>query len=186
MAFSPDGKLLASATIAPAPDAADLRQPGDLKVWDADTGRQILSLNGSTCVAFSPDGKRIASAGQDNTLKWSGGFDQEGNLERIRSASGVYTLKVWDADTGAEVQSLKGHPDEVTCVAYSPDGKRIVSGSADGMLKVWDADRGVEVAALKAHTERVSSVAYSPDRKRIVSGSHDGKVKVWIQSGGEP
>ena len=64
-------------------------------------------------------------------------------------------------------------------VAWSPDGKRIVSGSLDATVKVWDADTGAETRTLKGHTQFVNSVAFSPDRKRIISGSGDNTLKVW-------
>jgi WD40 repeat protein len=64
-------------------------------------------------------------------------------------------------------------------VAYSPDGKRIVTGSVDDTAKVWDADTGRELGTLTGHTDRVNSVAYSPDGKRIVTGSWDKTAKVW-------
>ena len=79
--------------------------------------RERIALKGHTdivlCAAYSPDGKRIVSGGEDKTLK------------------------VWDAETGAEVRSLKGHTGAVYSVAYSPDGRRIVSASQDGTVKVW-------------------------------------------------
>ena len=78
---------------------------------------------------------------------------------------------MWDADTGQEICTLKGHTDRVTSVAISADGKRIVSGSDDQTVKVWDADKGQEILTLKGHTAMVSSVAFSADGKRIVSGS---------------
>ena len=78
---------------------------------------------------------------------------------------------MWDADKGQEILTLKGHTDMVISVAFSPDGKRIVSGSGDQTVKVWDADKGQEILTLKGHTAMVSSVAFSPDGKRIVSGS---------------
>ena len=88
-------------------------------------------------------------------------------------------MKVWDADKGTEMLTLKGHTTRVSSVAFSPDGKRIVSGSDDKTVKVWDADKGTETLTLKGHTGGVSSVAFSPDGKRIVSGSGDRTVKVW-------
>ncbi|KIN96361.1 hypothetical protein M404DRAFT_82641, partial [Pisolithus tinctorius Marx 270] len=77
---------------------------------------------------------------------------------------------------------LQGHSDEVRSVAFSPDGKRIVSGLLDNTVRVWDAERGVQISSpLEGHTWSVTSVAFSPDRKRIriVSGSEDNTVRVW-------
>ena len=70
-------------------------------------------------------------------------------------------------------------------MAFSPDGKRIVSGSEDKTVKVWDCDKGKEILSLKGHTGPVTSVAISPDGKRIVSGSHDRTVKVWDADNGK-
>ncbi len=75
--------------------------------------------------------------------------------------------------------SLVGHTGPVNSVAFSPDGKRIVSGSDDHTVKVWDADRGVQVLSLQGHTGMVLSVAFRPDGKRIASGSNDQTIKVW-------
>ena len=84
-----------------------------------------------------------------------------------------------------KAMSLKGHTSSVRSVAYSPDGKRIVSGSYDKTVKVWDAATGQDLLSLKGHTGGVSSVAYSPDGKRIVSGSYDKTVKVWDAATGQ-
>ncbi len=157
VAFSADGKRIVSGS-----------RDNTVKVWDADTGTETLSLKGHTgpvtSVAFSPDGKRIVSG--------SGGFDDHGRISPGE-------VKVWDAATGTEALSLKGHTALVTSVAFSPDGKRIVSGSEDNTVKVWDAATGTEALSLKGHTGPVTSVAFSPDGKRIVSGSWDNTVKVW-------
>ncbi|KIN96777.1 hypothetical protein M404DRAFT_37725, partial [Pisolithus tinctorius Marx 270] len=90
-------------------------------------------------------------------------------------------LKGWPV----EQQLLHGHTSEVSSVAFSPDGKRIVSGSSDKTVRVWDVEGGVQIGRpLEGHTEEVSSVAFSPDGKRIVSGSKDKTVRVWDVEGG--
>jgi len=83
-----------------------------------------------------------------------------------------------------EKKTLRGHTGDIPSVAFSPDGKRIVSGSDDNTVKVWDAVSGQEMLTLKGHTNLVRSVAFSPDGKRIVSGSWDGTVKVWDAASG--
>jgi hypothetical protein len=112
-------------------------------------------------VAVSPDGKRIVTGSSDQTAK------------------------VWDAEKGQEVLSLKGLTNWVLSVAISPDGKRIVTGSQDQTAKVWDAVKGQEVLSLKGHTSFVTSVAFSADGKRIVTGSHDSTAKVWDAEKGQ-
>jgi WD40 repeat protein len=87
-------------------------------VWDTATGREVTRFLGHKTivwsVAFSPDGKRAASSGDDGTVK------------------------VWDPVTGQEALTLRGHADPVLCVAFSPDGTRIASSSKDGTVKIWD------------------------------------------------
>ena len=82
-------------------------------------------------------------------------------------------------------QTLVGHAGSVWSVAFSPDGKRIVTGSDDATAKVWDAETGQELLTLKGHTGSVISVAFSPDGKRIVTGSDDKTVKVWDAATGQ-
>jgi WD40 repeat protein len=155
-------------------------------------------------VAFSADGKRLASAGEDKTVKvWDAQTGQEqltlkGHADRvysvafspdgkrIASASWDMTVKVWEAQTGQEQLTLKGHAGRVHSVAFSPDGKRLAS-AGDGTVRLWDADAGQQVLALQGHTDRVWSVAFSPDGKRLASGGYkSGKpceVKVWGLAG---
>ena len=92
------------------------------------TSRSRGTPAASTSVAFSPDGKRLASASRDGTVK------------------------VWDAATGQETLTLKGHTGRVRSVAFSPDGKRLASASDDRTVKVWDAATGQEILTLKGHT----------------------------------
>jgi WD40 repeat protein len=207
VAFSPDGKRLASGSLAYDQQLRPL--PGVVKVREAQTGREVLSLQGHTAgilsVAFSPDGKRLASGSEDQTIKvWdaqtgqatltlkghtrgvtSVAFRPDG--KRLASGSDDSTLKVWDAQTGRLILTLQGPTGEVSSAAFSPDGQHLVSGGTDQTLKVWDAQTGQMTQTLKGHTREVSSVAFSPDGERLVSGSSDNTLKVWnAQTGQEP
>ncbi len=106
-------------------------------------------------VAWSPDGKRIASG------------------------SGDRTVQVWDAADGSHVYLYRRHSNTVIAVAWSPDGRRIVSGSGDNTVQVWDAVDGGNVYTYQGHGGTVEAVAWSPDGKRIASGSGDRTVQVW-------
>ena len=106
-------------------------------------------------VSFSPDGTRIASGGEDETIR------------------------LWDASTGEELHTLKGHTGAVWSVSFSPDGTRIVSGSGDKTIRLWDASTGEELHTLKGHTQLVSSVSFSPDGIRIASESWDETIRLW-------
>jgi len=92
------------------------------------------------------------------------------------------TAKVWDAKTGAERLTLKGHTDRVASASFNADGSRIVTGSYDQTAKVWDVKTGAEVLTLKGHTFWVSSASFSADGWRIVTGSGDMTAKVWDSS----
>jgi len=189
-AFSPDGKLIVSAS-----------GDGTLKVWDSETGQMLRSLEGHSSFvegcAFSPDGKLIVSASWNRTLKvWDSetgqtlrsleghsapvegcAFSPDGKL--IASASLDRTLKVWDSETGQTLRSLEGHSSSVKGCAFSPDSKLIVSASDDGTLKVWDAETGQMLRSLEGHSDIVRGCAFSPNGKLIVSASLDRTLKVW-------
>ena len=141
-------QLLAGHRLAPP-----LSAPVDGAMLDAVVGssrmlRVIDQGSTVTCVALSPDGTRIVSGSDDNTLR------------------------LWDANSGQPIGApLAGHKDSVWSVAFSPDGMRIVSGSGDHTLRLWDARSGQPIGApLVGHKSSVSSVAFSPDGMRIVSG----------------
>jgi class 3 adenylate cyclase/GTPase SAR1 family protein len=112
-------------------------------------------------VSWSPDGKRIASA------------------------SGDKTIRLWDGDTGEAITTLQGHRGSVNSVSWSPDGKRIASASGDKTIRLWDGDTGESIATLQGHSDPVNSVSWSPDGKRIASASDDKTICLWDGDTGE-
>jgi WD40 repeat protein len=105
---------------------------------------------------------------------------------RAVSASYDQTLKVWDLESGKELQTLAGHRDAVNSVAVTPDGKRAVSASSDRTLKMWDLESGKELRTLAGHSSLVAAVAVTPDGKRAVSASDDQTLRIWdLESGKE-
>ena len=135
--------------------------PEDLRGWEwhrlnyvSDQSCMTLHGHDGWELGVSPDGRWIVSGGQDDTVK------------------------VWDAATGAEVMTLRGHKGQVVTAAFSPDGHRIVSGSRDQTLKIWDTKSQKELLTLAGH-DGTAGALFSPDGKWIISGSFDKTIRVW-------
>jgi WD40 repeat protein/tRNA A-37 threonylcarbamoyl transferase component Bud32 len=166
VAFSPDGKRIASASGTPV--GGGRQASGEVRVWDADSGKELLTLTGlphwANTVAFSPDGKYLAAGLGDLYVVAP---DRPGEV------------RVWDAATGKEVYNLQGHGGWVTSVAFSPDSRHLASASADRTVRVWELRTGREVLTLRGHSRWVRAVAFSPDGRVLGSAGDDQIVKLW-------
>jgi WD40 repeat protein len=173
VAFSPDGRYLASATTNLFNPPAYVREPGEVKLWDADSGREIRALGGHTAgvfdVAFSPDGRYLASACADKIVR------------------------IWDmTDPSREARTLRGHDGHVRRVVFlPPDGRRLATAGGIsftagggipftfGEVKIWDLATGRVLHDLFGHTDRVRGLASSPDGRRLATASDDRTIKLW-------
>jgi WD40 repeat protein len=153
--------------------------------------------NSVRSVVFSPDGKTLASASFDNTIKlWhletqkpiatlighsnlvnSVAFSFDGLI--LASASDDNTIKLWHLETQKPIATLTGHSDLVNSVAFSPDGKTLASASDDKTIKLWNLETQKLIATLTRHSNEVRSVAFSPDGKTLASTSDDHTIKLW-------
>lgn len=156
-------------------------------------------------VAYSPNGMRLATAGDDGVVRvwdtvsgqvvltWSGHFspvrsitfNQNGAL--LATGSDDQMAKLWDTGSGRPVLTLTGHTGPINSLAFSPDGKRLATASGDHTAKVWNitADPDQESLPLVGHTGEVNGVAFSPDGTRVATVSSDMQARVWDATTGE-
>jgi WD40 repeat protein/tRNA A-37 threonylcarbamoyl transferase component Bud32 len=150
VAFHPSGRWIAS-----------MGYDNQMRLWDLESGRQIDSREapaatfGNSQLAFSSDGRLLAAACDDGTVR------------------------VWRGDSWETAWTLRGHTASVHQVAFTPDGSRLASASMDKTIRLWDVANGQEVFTLRGHNATVLCIAFTRDGNKLISGSVDSTVRIW-------
>ncbi|PPR07493.1 hypothetical protein CVT26_013462, partial [Gymnopilus dilepis] len=134
------------------------------ETWGDDSPETVdggFLTNHLLCIAFSEDGKWVASGSTD------------------------LAVRIWDVETGQEKRKFEGHTGHIQSICFSPDGQRVISGSDDRTIRVWNLETGEEEKRLEGHSDSVRSVSSSPDGRTVVSASSDTKIRIWDLSTGQ-
>lgn len=190
IAFSPDGRLLASGS-----------WDHTIKLWNLNTGKVRQTLEGHKdsvlSIAFSPNGLLLASGSADSTIKlwevstgkilqdltagdnWVGTLAFNPNGQILAAEGSHNSINLWELSTGKILNTLRGHNNIINAITFIPDGSLLASGSADHTIKLWEAKTGTLQQTLSGHKKDVLSIAFSPDGFSLASGDAASTIKIW-------
>lgn len=172
---------------------------GVVRLWDADTGKEILTINAHqgavTSLAFDPGGKRFATSGADRKARiwdlesgkqllevqhdiWIAQVTFSPDGKHLATAGWDHVARVWDSSNGKELLTLEGHDNVIFGIAFSPDGKRLATAGWDELVIIWEVGTGEVLSRLEAGTG-LTGTAFSPDGSILAAGGADGKVILW-------
>lgn len=161
--FAPDGHTLAIAEIWQPPVIND-QTPHKVHIdlWNANSGVKLRTLAGSDPIAFSPDGRTLASASQDG-----------------------HAILLWNASSGTLLHTFVTH-NHISSLVFSPDGQTLASSAQDDRATtLWDATHGTKLHTLSGHSSGIVSLVYSPDGSQLASGYVDGTIQLWDEASGK-
>jgi WD40 repeat protein len=186
-----------------APRLAGAAENGEVIIWDLNSGEKELDFKASdtwiSFLAFSPDGRKLATASRDGAEIWDASDGKS-----IQAFPGAEALSVcfspdnrrllatdtnnraviWDLERGEIIVSVS-HDDYIWGCTFSPNGKRFATASSDNIARIWDATSGAELFKLTGHTSTVVSVYFSPDGSQLATTGRDGVTKLWDANTGE-
>jgi len=156
---------ISSATFSPDEQWLAIGIGSEIHLWQMPENKHYISFQGHTAwvqaIAFSPDGKRLASGSHDQTVR------------------------LWDIDTGQCLKTLHGHTGSIQAVVFNADGTCLASGSHDQTVRLWNSHDWRCFQVLQGHTRQILSVLFTPDGKWLVTGSDDQTVRLWDTRTGE-
>jgi tricorn protease-like protein len=164
---------------------------------------ELKQTTWAQAVAFAPDGKSLAVAGRDGTIRlwdmatgkklreWSAHLGEARSVafspdgKAVASGGDDFQVYVWEVATGKPLRRLQGHDDVVAAVAFSPDGNTLASAGQDTTVRLWDLAGGKGPRVLEGHRSWVQSLSFSPDGKLLISGGRDARVLLWDVTAGK-